>query len=580
MSEMISNRYLLVKKIGSGGMADVYLAMDTVLNREVALKKLRGDLSHDPVALLRFQREANAASGINHPNIVEIYDVGQDGDQHYIVMEVVRGTTLKQLVQRRGALDKYEAVAITKQLASGLVKAHDCGVIHRDVKPQNVLIKDDGTVKITDFGIALAGDALQLTRDDSVLGSVHYMAPECSRGEGASIQSDVYSLGVVFFELLTGTLPFRGETPVEIAMKHLRDPFPSVLDSNPTLPNSLENIIAKSTHKNKNYRYTNMHEFLDDLETCLFENRKDEPLWQPEEESDDETKVINKLDTVDSVEDKKPKSRKKLWISLSAILIVALGIFTYWFFSPSKSSTVELPDLTKMTVNEAEAILKEKGLIFNSSNLVHIYSDDLESGYVISSRPEGGEMVKKGTEVKLTVSSGKNFVIDDYTGKTFEEVSSILNGKNVKIKRVNEPRKDMSEGIVLRQELLLPGEKINPENPRDITLVVSSKVETVLPNDLVGKSLDDASSQLTDLGVKVSRKELSQDGLSLSEIKNLKYGVVVRTDPMPGSYYVQTDSSSVTLYYYTKKAEPEKPEPDTENNNNDNNDQKPETNDD
>ncbi|MEG0727418.1 MAG: protein kinase, partial [Erysipelothrix sp.] len=381
MNEMISNRYLLVKKIGSGGMADVYLAMDTVLNREVALKKLRGDLSHDPVALLRFQREANAASGINHPNIVEIYDVGQDGDQHYIVMEVVRGTTLKQLVQRRGALDKYEAVAITKQLASGLVKAHDSGVIHRDVKPQNVLIKDDGTVKITDFGIALAGDALQLTRDDSVLGSVHYMAPECSRGEGASIQSDVYSLGVVFFELLTGTLPFRGETPVEIAMKHLRDPFPSILEFNPTLPNSLENIIAKSTHKNRTYRYTNMHEFLDDLETCLFENRKDEPLWQPEEETDDETKVINKLDAVDRVEGKKPKNRKKLWITLSAVLIVSLGIFTYWFFSPSKSSTVELPDLTKMTVNEAEAILKENGLIYNSSNLVHIYSDDLESGY-------------------------------------------------------------------------------------------------------------------------------------------------------------------------------------------------------
>ncbi|MEG0727649.1 MAG: PASTA domain-containing protein, partial [Erysipelothrix sp.] len=195
--------------------------------------------------------------------------------------------------------------------------------------------------------------------------------------------------------------------------------------------------------------------------------------------------------------------------------------------------------------------------------------------YVISSRPEKGTQVKKGTEVKLTVSSGKNFVIDDYTGKTFEEVSSILNGKNVKIKRVNEPRKDMKEGIVLRQELLLPGEKINPENPRDITLVVSSKVETVLPNDLVGKSLDEASNQLTDLGVKVSRKELSQDGLSLSEINNLKYGVVVKTDPMPGSYYVQTDSSTVTLYYYTKKSEPDKSKPDTDNGDEANNNQKP-----
>ena len=201
MNRTISNRYAIMKKIGTGGMADVYLALDTVLDREVAIKILRGNLAHDPVALLRFQREAQAVSGLDHENIVDVYDVGEDDGEHYIVMEVVHGPTLKDLIHRREALDKYEAVSIMEQLAQGLLKAHENNVIHRDIKPQNILVKDDGTVKIADFGIALAGDALQLTQSDSVLGSVHYLAPECSRGESASVQSDIYALGIVFYAI-------------------------------------------------------------------------------------------------------------------------------------------------------------------------------------------------------------------------------------------------------------------------------------------------------------------------------------------------------------------------------------------
>ena len=218
MLQVLASRYLIIKRLGEGGMADVYLAQDELLNREVAIKVLRGNLALEPVSLLRFQREANSASALTHPNIVEIYDVGEEEGLHYIVMEYIRGRTLKQLIAQRGALEKNEALAIMDQLISAVEEAHKKNIIHRDIKPQNVLIKDDGTVKITDFGIATVSDSLQLTQADTVLGSVHYLAPELARGESASFQSDIYSLGICFYELLTGEVPYRGETPVQVAM--------------------------------------------------------------------------------------------------------------------------------------------------------------------------------------------------------------------------------------------------------------------------------------------------------------------------------------------------------------------------
>ena len=231
---MIAERYMIVSSLGEGGMADVYLAIDTILNREVAIKVLRGELSKDPVTLLRFQREANAVSKLNHPNVVDVYDVGEFEGRHYIVMEYVRGRTLKQLISQRGALHQEEAVNIMIQLTSAVQHAHENDIIHRDIKPQNVLVKDDGTVKITDFGIALAHDTVQLTQSDAVLGSAHYLAPETTRGETPSNQVDIYALGIVFYELLTGNVPFHGDNPVQIAMKHLREEIPSVRDFNPT----------------------------------------------------------------------------------------------------------------------------------------------------------------------------------------------------------------------------------------------------------------------------------------------------------------------------------------------------------
>ena len=267
-NKMIAERYMIVSSLGEGGMADVYLAIDTILNREVAIKVLRGELSKDPVTLLRFQREANAVSKLNHPNVVDVYDVGEFEGRHYIVMEYVRGRTLKQLISQRGALHQEEAVNIMIQLTSAVQHAHENDIIHRDIKPQNVLVKDDGTVKITDFGIALAHDTVQLTQSDAVLGSAHYLAPETTRGETPSNQVDIYALGIVFYELLTGNVPFHGDNPVQIAMKHLREEIPSVRDFNPTLPQSVENIIIKATVKNRKLRYQSAKDMLYDLHRC------------------------------------------------------------------------------------------------------------------------------------------------------------------------------------------------------------------------------------------------------------------------------------------------------------------------
>ena len=248
--QKINDRYEIIRSIGEGGMANVYLGYDTILDRKVAIKILRGDLSNDEKFVRRFQREALSASSLAHPNIVEMYDVGEDDGLYYIVMEYIDGLTLKQLLKKRGSITLSEALDIMLQLTDGMGHAHDSYIIHRDLKPQNIMIKDDGQIKITDFGIAMALNSTQLTQTNSVMGSVHYLPPEQASGKGATIKSDIYSMGIIFYELLTGKLPFKGDNAVEIALKQMRDPLPSIKEDNQEIPQSIENIILKATAKN------------------------------------------------------------------------------------------------------------------------------------------------------------------------------------------------------------------------------------------------------------------------------------------------------------------------------------------
>ena len=292
--QKINDRYEIVKSIGEGGMANVYLAIDVILGRKVAIKILRGDLANDEKFIRRFKREALSASSLSHPNIVEMYDVGEDNGNYYIVMEYIDGKTLKQLLKKRGNLTVSEATDIMLQLTSGMIHAHDSYIIHRDLKPQNIMIQENGQIKITDFGIAMALNSTQLTQTNSVMGSVHYLPPEQASGKGSTIKSDIYSMGILYYELLTGVLPFRGENAVEIALKQMKEAIPSVRKQNPNIPQSVENIILRSTAKNPKNRYTDVREMYEDLKTCLDENKRDVDriiFKYPEHENDDTRKI-------------------------------------------------------------------------------------------------------------------------------------------------------------------------------------------------------------------------------------------------------------------------------------------------
>jgi eukaryotic-like serine/threonine-protein kinase len=552
MSEMIKNRYMIVSRLGEGGMADVYLAIDTLLNREVAIKVLRGELSTDAVSLLRFKREANAASTLNHPNIVEIYDVGEESGKHFIVMEVVRGKTLKQLISQRGAMEKEEALAIMKQLIAAISEAHRKNIIHRDIKPQNVLVKDDGTVKITDFGIALAQDAMQLTQTDAVMGSVHYLAPECARGEAASNQSDVYSLGIVLYELLRGEVPFNGEAPVQIAIKHMREEIPSIREFNPTLPQSLENIILKATAKNKNLRYQSAKDMSDDLSTCLSAARaKEAKIVLIDDDMDSSTIVINQVSSAEPVvESKSTLATISAALGISALVIlIAFAIFAMFDLGPVDDRYTNVPDLSGLNYAEAKAVLEEKGLSL-SNNVLYTLTEDIPSGKIVSFTPMFGTQVEKGSVVTITVSEGIYYVVGDYTGKTLEEAKAMLAGTRITIRSETEPSLTVMPGTIIRQELLLSGDKLDPRRTYEIKLVVASYVEWIVPPSIIGMSIDDASRMVEALGLKVTLSKLSTEGLSEEQLAQLEYNVVTSVSPGVGSLYIQYEDSSVILYYY------------------------------
>ncbi|NLW15301.1 MAG: Stk1 family PASTA domain-containing Ser/Thr kinase [Erysipelothrix sp.] len=553
MDKIINKRYHIIEKIGSGGMADVYLAHDTVLDRDVAIKMLRGDLVNNPVALLRFKREANAGSGLNHPNIVEVYDVGEEEGSRYIVMEYVKGPTAKELIFRRGSLELNEAVDFMLQLSYGIAKAHAQSIVHRDIKPQNILVKADGTLKVSDFGIAQAGEALQLTKVDSVMGSVHYLAPELVRGEGASVQSDIYAMGIIFYEILVGKPPFDGEMPVEIAMKQLKDPTPSVQEFNPSIPNSVVNIINKATSKNIANRYKNVDEMIADLQTVLSERRKDEVLWEPElSEDDGETKVIDILGDVD--QEKKVKTKRKLnkkskiFIAVAAVLLVVGIIFA---INSSKPKVYVLEDLSGMSVDEAKEFLLPHN-IHISSKYEYEFSDEFEKDIIIGTSPEVGATIDLGSQIQVILSKGKYFEIGDYVGEKISDVRKLLeNSTNLSIRIIYEYQKDAVPGVILKQEGLQKGEKISPEQDIDIVFTVAKELEIQIPN-LNNTNVEDAKKQLELQGIKVVLSKFDISKYTEFEISQLVFGVVIKTDPMMGSSYVQTETSVLTIYYYDK----------------------------
>ena len=438
--QKINDRYEIIRVIGEGGMANVYLANDTILNRKVAVKVLRGDLANDEKFVRRFQREALSASSLNHPNIVEMYDVGEDDGNFYIVMEYVDGKNLKQLIKRRTKLSLTEVVDIMKQLTDGISHAHDSFIIHRDIKPQNMLILDNGLVKITDFGIAVALNSTQLTQTNSVMGSVHYLPPEQAAGKGATFKSDIYSLGIMMYELITGKLPFRGENAVEIALKQMKEPIPSIREDNNEIPQAVENIVLKACAKNPKNRYDTAREMYNDLCTCLDEERKNEPkLVYKYPEFDETTKAvkeevkeINEVNKEESDVSIKKENKKKnnnlTWILGGIVGFICIAFVVGIILLPklTKVPDVKVPDVSNMTIVEAENILKEKGFVVNV-NVVEEYNDTIEEGKIIRTSPDINRSIKKGSEITLYRSLGTEKIkIEDYTGMNIYEIKAKL----------------------------------------------------------------------------------------------------------------------------------------------------------
>lgn len=556
MKEMIANRYIINSKLGEGGMADVYLAHDSFLDREVAVKILRGKLSLDPVALLRFQREANAASRLNHPNIVEIYDVGEDNGQHYIVMEYIRGKSLKELISQRGAMEKQEALQIMDQLMCAIIEAHKNNIIHRDIKPQNILVKDDGTVKIADFGIATVSDAVQLTQTDTVLGSVHYLAPELARGENATFQSDIYALGITFYELVTGKVPYTGEAPVQIAMKHMREELPSVRDFNPTIPQAMENVIIRATTKNKAYRYKTATEMYDDLKTCLMDKNKDVPKVGFTADTLNDNTIM--IEQVANMPPKKPQRKIGLIPALiGLVFIVLVGMSVYGFIVISglmnpKTEIVTIPEVKAMTRTEAEDALRAMGLSV-SNNVKYELTDDIANGLVVKVTPSAGQKAEKGSLVTLTLSKGMYFVIGNYVGQKMTTVESLLSSTKVTIRKQFDYDSAKAEGTIIKQEDLMSGDKIDPTMAYEIKLTIAGKVQFTIPNK-VGTNILIAQEQLVALGAVVTLSPIDTTGLTAEQIAALPKNTVVTMSPGANTYYIQKTGTKITLTFYTNAA--------------------------
>ena len=528
--QKISDRYQIIKSIGEGGMANVYLAYDTILDRNVAVKVLRGDLANDEKFVRRFQREALSAGSLSNPNIVEVYDVGEDNGEYYIVMEYVEGKHLKALLKKRGKLTVPEVIDIALQITNGLSVAHDSYIIHRDIKPQNILILENGLIKITDFGIAVAMNATQLTQTNSVMGSVHYLPPEQASGKGATLQSDIYSIGILMYELLTGKLPFRGDNAVEIALKHLKEPMPSIRDELPDIPQSVENIILRATAKNPKNRYSDAREMHEDLKTCLDESRANElkiTFKYPENDYDD-TKLMK---TVKPVKETKPKeikegeikvakkkkstenSQNKLLITLASVFVGLVVVITTIFVLIPKitsSKQTAIPDVSGYSVTDAIKALQDAGFIVSDEQREEA-NENVEEGKVSRTSPAIGSIRKEGTEVIIYRSLGDvTIAIEDYTGKNASEIKGKLEALKVQV-IIEKKEVDLTDGETYKENIIIgqsieAGEKIS--EGETITLYVP-KLDNKYP-DFVNEnySVEEVENFCSEYGVTLTKKEV------------------------------------------------------------------------
>ena len=530
MSKLLAGRYELIEKIGEGGMAVVYKAKDRLLNRYVAIKILRPEFTQDEQFLDSFKRESQAAAGLQHPNIVSIYDVGRTGNINFIVMELVDGRPLSDFIKENGHLDYKTTIDIAKQVASALAIAHKHQIIHRDVKPHNIMITSDGVAKLTDFGIARAVSNATMVADTSkIIGSVHYFSPEQARGAYVDERSDIYSLGIVMFEMLTGRVPFDGETPVEVALKHINEDVPSPAKLVPGIPPALDKVVLKATDKYQTERYKSADEMLEALKNVEFvtqmvgdrvfagetdnKPRRDESLVAPvmssRREDREQEMVIapaNPRKPKAKPDDKKKKKRAII-IGVAAAAILALfGILYVSGIIGGGGKEVTVPDVKGMSYSEAKEVLEAKGLKIEKAD-EPIASQKIEKGKIVSQTPSKNSKVKKGRTVRVILSAGNTELkVPDLKGLSYKEAKTLLSEMGLQISKGDEVDSDsVTEGLIASQ---YPSAKTKVDKGDIITVNISKgKKDAVIPK-LVGTTFtseSDVSATLSKYGYKLGK---------------------------------------------------------------------------
>ena len=581
IGKIFAGRYKIIQQIGRGGMADVYLARDLILDgEEVAVKVLRTNYQTDPIAVARFQREAKAMAELDHPNIVRITDIGEEEGQQYLAMEYVAGLDLKRYIKENAPLSNEEAVRLMGQILLAMRLAHTCGIIHRDLKPQNVLLTPDGTAKVSDFGIAVAFAETSLTQTNSMLGSVHYLSPEQARGSKATVQSDIYAMGIIFYEMLTGHIPYDGDSAVTIALQHFQKPLPSIREENKNVPQALENVVIKATAKKLTDRYKSVAEMYVDLSSCLSYERRNEPKLVFEDQTKADTKTLPKVNPtpktapvpisevrseISSIDANRPsidpqtvapnkKPRRRLRTRYKVLFVaIALVLAAFAFLLYMSPANKTVPDVSGKTVAEARALIEGQDLQVGDEK--EEYSDSVAEGYVIRTSPNAGAQ-KEQSRIDLIVSKGPNsFEMPNYVGETRAKAEDDLkntykvSSKMISIEEVE--TFDYEPGTVIEQTPA-PGEQYSLNSKTKIVLKVAKESTSVEMPNYIGSTYDFARSNLIEIyGIKEANIELKKtdhlpDGVFVSA------GQIVSQSPEASSS-VDINRTRIVLTVYEPK---------------------------
>ncbi|HFH9837524.1 TPA: Stk1 family PASTA domain-containing Ser/Thr kinase [Streptococcus suis] len=537
IGKIFAGRYRIIRQIGRGGMADVYLARDLILDgEEVAVKVLRTNYQTDQIAVQRFQREARAMAELDHPNIVRISDIGEEDGQQYLAMEYVDGLDLKRYIKENAPLSNADAVRIMGQILLAMRLAHTRGIVHRDLKPQNVLLTRDGVAKVTDFGIAVAFAETSLTQTNSMLGSVHYLSPEQARGSKATVQSDIYAMGIILFEMLTGRLPYDGDSAVTIALQHFQTPLPLVREENPQVPQSLENIVLKATAKKLTERYKTVAEMYADLASALSMDRRHEQRVRLEGNKVD-TKTLPKLSQATAEmkqplasspqkasptpsqltpKPKKKKLRMRYKVLIATFLLLIAAFIALIYNTPA---TVKVPDVAGQTLESATQQIESAGLIVGE--VTSEESADVEEGKVIRTNPTANTSKREGSAVDIVLATTETVSVPDVVSKDEATAQQELENAGFVVQVEYRNSDSVEEGLVIETD---PKANSSQAKGSTVTMVVSEGIEQLTVPDVIGKTQNSATQTLQNAGFKVGTitEEYSDTVAS---------GLVINTDP-------------------------------------------------